>query len=154
MINVVVSTDVGSKIYPVNSILKINAEKDMNISFFNITVLIKKGENVTVKCMAEDSMPMLYILGENFKNIDVNGNKFSSENYSIIKFDAETGRVEVLKGDVEITDSKGNTAFLKKNQNYKVEIYESPILNVTEQEQKKNNYIQEERDILSPSAPR
>lgn len=153
--SVVVVTDQGSKAYPDGSTLNIKAEKDMDVVFYGVKASIKKGEKVSLKCLIEDGKPMFYVSGDEIKGLTINKNVFTASSSSAMKIDVENGDVEVLKGNVNVTDKKGNTAFLKKGSIGVVDVYVEPALGIGEaQNLKTSNYIQAEKDVLSPSAPR
>ena len=159
--SVVVKTDKGSRSYPDGSTLNIKAEKDMKISFYGVTVNVKKGEKVSLKCLIEDGEPVIYMSGDNIDNVAVNDNDFVSSKNAAMKVNAGSGDVEVLKGNFEVTDKKGSTAFLKKGSQFRVGVYQEPTVDVnrenmndTESAEEERSYIEKIQETLSPSAPR
>lgn len=150
---IVVTTDQGKKSYPDGSTLNVKAEKDMNVLFYGVKMAVKKGENVSLKCLVEDGKPMVYVSGDEIKGIVVNNNTFFASTGAVMKVDGESGQVEVLKGNISVMDKKGNTAFLNKGSVYDVDMYPESMKDISVN-QKDNT--QEEKDtlMLSPSAPR
>ncbi len=152
--SVVVKTDKGSRSYPDGSTLNIKAEKDMKISFYGVNVNVKKGEKVTLKCLIEDGEPVIYVIGDNVDNVSINNNEFVSSKGAAMKINANDGSAEVIDGKFEATDKKGNTAFLKKGSQFKLDVYSEPTVDVNKEQSNDTEHMEAERSILSPSAPR
>ena len=157
--SVVVKTDQGSRSYPDGSTLNIKAERDMKISFYGLTAKVKKGEKVSLKCLIEDGEPVMYVVGDNVDNFNLNKNDFVSSKSAAMKVNAQTGGVEVVNGNFEVTDKKGETAFLKKGSQFKIDVYSEPEVDVNREQMNDTDSMEEERSYLekqtlSPSAPR
>ena len=65
----------------------------------------------------------------------------------------------VVNGNFEVTDKKGETAFLKKGSQFKIDVYSEPEVDVNREQMNDTDSMEEERSYLekqtlSPSAPR
>lgn len=156
--SVIVKTDKGSRSYPDGSTLNINAERDMTVSFYGVKVNVKKGEKLTLKCLVENGEPVIYVVGDNIDNVNINKNDFVSSKNAAMKINAEKGEGEVLKGNFEVTNNNGDTAFLKKGSEFSVGVFSEPTVDVNKEKMNETSYMEQERAIiekqtLSPSAP-
>ena len=111
---------------------------------------IGKNCNICSGCFIENDV----VIGDNVDNVSINNNDFVSSKGAAMKINANDGSAEVVDGKFEATDKKGNTAFLKKGSQFKLDVYSEPTVDVNKEQSNDTEHMEAERSILSPSAPR
>ncbi len=155
MAEIIVNAEGKVQKYPDGSTLNVVAAKNLIIDYYGIKIFVPKGERLSIRCSEADESNAVYCSGENFKNIKIGSDTiYSDKPVSFVI--TPNGEMTVEKGNLVVTDQKGNVAILEQGNSYKVDVALNPSdsfvpVSVTKEEA----YEQVEKDIvLSPSAPR
>jgi hypothetical protein len=155
MAEIIVNAEGKVQKYPDGSTLNVVAAKNLIVDYYGINVFVPKGEKISVRCSEVDEGNAVYCSGEGFKNVKIGSDTiYSDKEVSFVV--TPNGDLTVEKGNLVITNQKGNVAILEQGNTYKVDIALNPRdsfvpVSVTKVEA----YEQAEKDsVLSPSSPR
>ena len=141
--------------YPDGSTLNVVAAKNLIIDYYGVKIFVPKGERLSVRCSEADEGNAVYCSGDGFKNVKIGSDTIYSDKPVSFVINPN-GDLTVEKGNLVVTDQKGNVAILEQGNTYKVDVMINPDdslvpVSVTKAEA----YEQVEKDVvLSPSSPR